>query len=141
MLSRVADPSKRQGVVRGEVHERHREGQSEFCLGCVILLVHIVHLFCKGSICLYTPSSAVISASSFYRTLHVQTQKEMILEFRIPLPITVSDFQVAQLAMVISAQEKVTGGGEGILVLKNEPYASTLTLILVVLITLTAIWA
>ena len=52
-----------------------------------------------------------------------------------------SDFQVAQLAMVISAQEKVTGGGEGILVLKNEPYASTLTLILVVLITLTAIWA
>ena len=65
----------------------------------------------------------------------------MILEFRIPLPITVSDFQVAQLAMVISAQEKVTGGGEGSLVLKNEPYASTLTLILVVLITLTAIWA
>ena len=65
----------------------------------------------------------------------------MILEFRIPLPITVSDFQVAQLAMVISAQEKVTGGGEGILVLKNEPYVSTLTLILVVLITLTAIWA
>ena len=65
----------------------------------------------------------------------------MILEFRIPLPIPVSDFQGAQLAMVISAQEKVTGGGEGILVLKNEPYASTLTLILVVLITLTAIWA
>ena len=47
----------------------------------------------------------------------------MIIEFRIPLPITVSDFQVAQLAMVITAQEKVTGGGEGIVVLKNEPYA------------------
>lgn len=45
----------------------------------------------------------------------------MILEFRIPLPITVDDFQVAQLAMVIKAQEKVTGGGEGIVVLKNEP--------------------
>lgn len=46
----------------------------------------------------------------------------MILEFRIPLPITVDDFQVAQLAMVIKAQEKVTGGGEGIVVLKNEPW-------------------
>ena len=48
-------------------------------------------------------------------------QVVMIIEFRIPLPITVSDFQVAQLAMVITAQEKVTGGGEGIVVLKNEP--------------------
>lgn len=46
----------------------------------------------------------------------------MILEFRIPLPLTVEDFQVAQLDMVIKAQEKVTGGGEGIVVLKNEPY-------------------
>ncbi|KAK8818924.1 hypothetical protein WA577_003034 [Blastocystis sp. JDR] len=49
----------------------------------------------------------------------------MIIEFRIPLPITVSDFQVAQLAMVITAQEKVTGGGEGIVVLKNEPFDNT----------------
>ena len=48
----------------------------------------------------------------------------MILEFRIPLPLTVDDFQVAQLSMVIKAQEKVTGGGEGIVVVKNEPYAS-----------------
>lgn len=46
----------------------------------------------------------------------------MILEFRIPLPLTVDDFQVAQLSMVIKAQEKVTGGGEGIVVVKNEPY-------------------
>lgn len=46
----------------------------------------------------------------------------MILEFRIPMPLTVADFQVAQLDMVIKAQEKVTGGGEGVLVIKNEPY-------------------
>lgn len=45
----------------------------------------------------------------------------MILEFRIPMPLTVEDFQVAQLDMVIKAQEKVTGGGEGIVVIKNEP--------------------
>lgn len=65
----------------------------------------------------------------------------MIIEFRIPLPITVSDFQVAQLAMVITAQEKVTGGGEGIVVLKNEPYACGCALTHVVLTTRTAIWA
>ena len=47
----------------------------------------------------------------------------MILEFRIPLPLSVSDFQVAQLSMVIKAQEKVTGGGEGFVVVKNEPYS------------------
>lgn len=64
----------------------------------------------------------------------------MIIEFRIPLPITVSDFQVAQLAMVITAQEKVTGGGEGIVVLKNEPYVCVFAIIYLVLITLTGTW-
>ena len=48
----------------------------------------------------------------------------MILEYRIPLPINTEDFQVGQLYMVIKAQEAATGGGEGVLVLKNEPYAS-----------------
>ena len=47
----------------------------------------------------------------------------MILEFRIPLPLKTEEFQVAQLFMVASASEKVTGGGEGIQVLKNEPYS------------------
>ena len=47
----------------------------------------------------------------------------MILEYRIPLPINTEDFQVGQLYMVIKAQEAATGGGEGVLVLKNEPYA------------------
>ena len=46
----------------------------------------------------------------------------MIVEFRIPLPIEVNDFEVAQLYMVAKLQENVTGGGEGVIVLKNEPY-------------------
>lgn len=45
----------------------------------------------------------------------------MIVEFRIPLPIGVNDFEVAQLYMVAKLQENVTGGGEGVIVLKNEP--------------------
>lgn len=48
----------------------------------------------------------------------------MIVEFRIPLPIEVKDFEVAQLFMLIGLQESVTGGGEGVSVLKNEPYYS-----------------
>lgn len=64
----------------------------------------------------------------------------MILEFRIPLPITVADFQVAQLAMVIKAQEKVTGGGEGIVVVKNEPYGLLPLLDPIGLITQMATW-
>ena len=47
----------------------------------------------------------------------------MILEFRIPLPLKTEEFQVAQLFMVASASETVTGGGEGIQIIKNEPYS------------------
>lgn len=53
----------------------------------------------------------------------------MIVEFRIPLPIEVKDFEVAQLFMLIGLQESVTGGGEGVSVLKNEPYSSLLRVI------------
>ena len=49
----------------------------------------------------------------------------MIVEFRIPLPIAVNDFEVAQLYMITRVQENVTGGGEGVVVLKNEPYNSS----------------
>ena len=47
---------------------------------------------------------------------------KMIVEFRIPLPIAVNDFEVAQLYMITRVQENVTGGGEGVIVLKNEPF-------------------
>ncbi|KAK8807843.1 hypothetical protein WA158_007372 [Blastocystis sp. Blastoise] len=46
----------------------------------------------------------------------------MILEYHIPLPILTEEFQVAQLYMTCKAQEQATGGGEGVLVLKNEPF-------------------
>lgn len=49
----------------------------------------------------------------------------MIYEFRIPLPVTVEEYKVAQLYMVAQASRDNTGGGEGVEVLKNEPYDNT----------------
>jgi len=48
----------------------------------------------------------------------------IIKEFRITLPMTVEEYQVAQLYSVAEASKNETGGGEGIEVLKNEPFAS-----------------
>ena len=38
------------------------------------------------------------------------------------LPLTVEEYQVAQLFSVAEASKNETGGGEGIEVLKNEPF-------------------
>ena len=46
----------------------------------------------------------------------------LITEFRVILPLTVEEYQVAQLYSVAEASKNETGGGEGIEVLKNEPY-------------------
>ncbi|KAI7800806.1 phosphatidylinositol transfer protein, alpha a [Triplophysa rosa] len=46
----------------------------------------------------------------------------LIKEFRIVLPISVEEYQVGQLYSVAEASKKETGGGEGVEVLKNEPY-------------------
>jgi len=46
----------------------------------------------------------------------------LIKEFRITLPMTVDEYQVAQLYSVAEASKNETGGGEGVEVLKNEPY-------------------
>jgi len=46
----------------------------------------------------------------------------LIYEFRVILPITVEEYQVGQLYSVAEASKNETGGGEGIEVLKNEPY-------------------
>lgn len=43
-------------------------------------------------------------------------------EFRVPLPMSVEEYQVAQLYAVAEASKNETGGGEGIEVLVNEPY-------------------
>ena len=49
----------------------------------------------------------------------------LVHEFRIPLNMEVEEFQVAQLYMVIEASENMTGNGEGVEILKNEPYDNT----------------
>ena len=87
-------------------------------------LLGLVLLHSKVLFCLFKyPREFDILFASFLQDHFLSTRFAMILEFRIPLPLSVSDFQVAQLSMVIKAQEKVTGGGEGIVVVKNEPYS------------------
>ncbi|RHY96272.1 hypothetical protein DYB37_003685 [Aphanomyces astaci] len=49
----------------------------------------------------------------------------LIHEFRVPVHMTVEEFQVAQLYMVVDASEKNTKDGEGVEILKNEPYDNT----------------
>ncbi|XP_018413279.1 PREDICTED: phosphatidylinositol transfer protein beta isoform isoform X1 [Nanorana parkeri] len=46
----------------------------------------------------------------------------LIKEFRVVLPCSVEEYQVGQLYSVAEASKNETGGGEGIEVLKNEPY-------------------
>jgi len=46
----------------------------------------------------------------------------IIKEYRVTLPMTVEEYQVAQLYAVAEASKNETGGGEGVEVLKNEPY-------------------
>ncbi|XP_066251748.1 phosphatidylinositol transfer protein alpha isoform isoform X1 [Euwallacea similis] len=48
----------------------------------------------------------------------------LIKEFRVTLPLTVEEYQVAQLFSVAEASKDNTGGGEGIEVLKNEPFTN-----------------
>lgn len=46
----------------------------------------------------------------------------IIKEYRITLPITVEEYQVAQLYSVAESSKNETGGGEGVQVLVNDPY-------------------
>ncbi|KAK7871709.1 hypothetical protein R5R35_013998 [Gryllus longicercus] len=46
----------------------------------------------------------------------------LIKEYRVTLPLTVEEYQVAQLYSVAEASKTNTGGGEGVEVLKNEPF-------------------
>ncbi|XP_018333712.1 phosphatidylinositol transfer protein alpha isoform [Agrilus planipennis] len=48
----------------------------------------------------------------------------LIKEYRVTLPLTVEEYQVAQLFSVAEASKNNTGGGEGIEVLKNEPFTN-----------------
>lgn len=42
---------------------------------------------------------------------------------RVVLPLTVDEYQVGQLWSVAEASKAETGGGEGVEVLKNEPFS------------------
>ena len=46
----------------------------------------------------------------------------IIKEYRVTLPMTVEEYQVAHLYAVAEASKNETGGGEGVEVLKNEPF-------------------
>jgi hypothetical protein len=46
----------------------------------------------------------------------------LITEFRIILPMTVEEYQIAQLYSTAEASKRNTGGGEGVEILTNEPF-------------------
>ena len=46
----------------------------------------------------------------------------LIKEYRIPLPLTVEEYQVAQRYMVSRISKQHTGNGEGIEILENKPF-------------------
>ena len=46
----------------------------------------------------------------------------VIKEYRITLPMTVEEYKLAQLYSLAEASKNETGGGEGVEVIKNEPY-------------------
>ena len=48
-----------------------------------------------------------------------------IVEFRVPMNLTVAEFERAWLFMCVESSCDSTGGGEGVLILKNEPYDNT----------------
>ena len=61
---------------------------------------------------------------SFLDDRHYQSANR-IVEFRIPLPISVEEYHIAQLCAVAEASKNETGGGDGIEVVKNEPYVNS----------------
>ncbi|EFA85246.1 phosphatidylinositol transfer protein 1 [Heterostelium album PN500] len=46
----------------------------------------------------------------------------LVREFRVILPLTVEEYRVGQLFSVAKTSQQETSGGEGVEVLKNEPY-------------------
>ena len=46
----------------------------------------------------------------------------LITEFRIILPLTVEEYQIAQLYATAEVSKQNTGGGEGVEILANEPF-------------------
>ena len=51
----------------------------------------------------------------------------LITEFRIILPITVEEYQVAQLYATAEVSKQNTGGGEGVEILANQPFEKSIS--------------
>ncbi|XP_053210293.1 phosphatidylinositol transfer protein alpha isoform-like isoform X2 [Panonychus citri] len=48
----------------------------------------------------------------------------LIKEYRVLLPMTVEEYKIGQLFAVAEASKNETGGGEGVEVIKNEPFSN-----------------
>uniref|UniRef100_A0A1B6KZI3 Phosphatidylinositol transfer protein N-terminal domain-containing protein n=1 Tax=Graphocephala atropunctata TaxID=36148 RepID=A0A1B6KZI3_9HEMI len=48
----------------------------------------------------------------------------LIHEYRVILPMTVEEYQVAQLYSIVDMSKCETGGGEGVEIVKNEPFSN-----------------
>jgi hypothetical protein len=46
----------------------------------------------------------------------------IVIEYRIPMPLSTAEYQIAQLYSVAQASKSETGNGEGVQVLINDPY-------------------
>lgn len=46
----------------------------------------------------------------------------LVKEYRVTLPLTVEEYQIGQLYSVAEASKNETGGGEGVEVIRNEPF-------------------
>lgn len=66
----------------------------------------------------------MISVPSYYIPIFLLIQFRRTVTSRIILPMTVDEYNVAQLWSVAEVSKNETGGGEGIQVLANEPFDS-----------------
>jgi len=64
----------------------------------------------------------VNTISSLFIVEESEVKMVVLKEYRVTLPMTVEEYQVAQLYSVAEASKNETGGGEGVEVIKNEPY-------------------
>jgi hypothetical protein len=51
----------------------------------------------------------------------------LITEFRVILPMTVEEYQLAQLYATAEVSKQNTGGGEGVTILANEPFEKSMS--------------
>lgn len=47
----------------------------------------------------------------------------LIKEYRITMPLSVAEYQIGQLYSIAETSKRETGAGEGVEILRNEPFA------------------